>query len=530
MKPLPALICLLFACLPTAASESQPPPASRGTIVFAEDFQPSAATHRWTGPGEVVEGEPGMRQLRVVRTETAEGAAMHWVDIDVAPWRGCLLSATARVRSEAVSEPPNPWNGVKFMLEITAPGAKAWPAATFPSGTFDWQRAGFTARIPTDATGMRLHLGLEAVSGRVWFDDLRLVVRRGQATEAAVVAPMSAGVRQLPRVRGAMVGGDLGEDGLRVLGREWGANVIRWQLIRFEKPGRSTPLSDYPAWLDVQMQRLDEVLRSCAKHGLFVVVDLHSPPGGRGTASGYVGSDGALFTDRAAQDLFVSGWEAMAKRYRGNRQIWGFDLANEPVEGWVEADCDDWHGLVTRAARAVQAIDPERVLIVEPNDWGGPAAIREFKPIPVQNVVYSVHMYLPMAFTHQGVFDQGPAVVYPGLIEGKRWDRAALAAALAPVTAFQKQHGVRIYIGEFSAIRWAPEGSGARYLHDVISIFEEQGWDWSYHAFREWQGWSVEHTDVREDVRPSKELTSRGRLLREMFQRNAAPQEKGEAK
>ena len=38
---------------------------------------------------------------------------------------------------------------------------------------------------------------------------------------------------------------------------------------------------------------------------------------------------------------------------------------------------------------------------------------------------------------------------------------------------------------------WA-EGA-AQYLDDLISLFEEYGWDWSYHAFREYPGWSVEH-------------------------------------
>ncbi len=37
---------------------------------------------------------------------------------------------------------------------------------------------------------------------------------------------------------------------------------------------------------------------------------------------------------------------------------------------------------------------------------------------------------------------------------------------------------------------WAP-GAG-EYLRDCIDIFEEYGWDWCYHAFREWEGWSVE--------------------------------------
>ena len=44
---------------------------------------------------------------------------------------------------------------------------------------------------------------------------------------------------------------------------------------------------------------------------------------------------------------------------------------------------------------------------------------------------------------------------------------------------------------EFSAVAWAPGAD--QYLRDCISIFEEYGWDWTYHAFREWPGWSVEH-------------------------------------
>ena len=31
------------------------------------------------------------------------------------------------------------------------------------------------------------------------------------------------------------------------------------------------------------------------------------------------------------------------------------------------------------------------------------------------------------------------------------------------------------------------------YIADCIALFEEYGWDWTYHAFREWNGWSVEH-------------------------------------
>ena len=57
---------------------------------------------------------------------------------------------------------------------------------------------------------------------------------------------------------------------------------------------------------------------------------------------------------------------------------------------------------------------------------------------------------------------------------------------------FEQRHGARIFVGEFSAMCYA-EGAD-KYIADCISIFKEYGWDWTYHAFREWEGWSVEHT------------------------------------
>ncbi len=147
----------------------------------------------------------------------------------------------------------------------------------------------------------------------------------------------------------------------------------------------------------------------------------------------------------------------------------------------------------------------------------------DFYPLPISNVVYSVHMYVPHTFTHQGVGRPGQPVDYPGLVDGKPYDKAALEAALKPTIDFQKRYNVAIYIGEFSAIRWAPGDSAYRYLKDVIDIFEAHGWDWSYHAFREWDGWSVEHTGDRANRAPATTETSRQRLLREAFRANQKP-------
>jgi hypothetical protein len=408
------------------------------------------------------------------------------------------------------------------MAPIVTPTERSWPAAEMAAGSFDWRLVTFAARVPADARSLSLCLGLEAVTGKAWFDDIRITVgkppiipRPGKPN-----GPVYKG-HDLPRLRGAMISPDIDEEGLRVLGRDWNANLIRWQLIRRGPIRDPLDLAAYERWLQSALGGLDAGLPLCRKFGLRVVVDLHSPPGGRLTSGGYAGSDHGLFTNAACQQKFVQVWQHMARRYKGERAIWGYDLANEPVEGVVGAGLSDWQELAERTARAIRAIDPERTLIVEPPNWGSPEGLAELQPLDVANIVYSVHMYAPGTFTHQGVFGRGKPYVYPGVIDGKRWDKAQLQAVLRPVADFQKNHGVHIYIGEFSAIRWAPDNSAYRYLRDLIEIFEDHGWDWSYHAFREWDGWSVEHGPERTDHARSKVPTDRERLLREWFSRNA---------
>ena len=69
----------------------------------------------------------------------------------------------------------------------------------------------------------------------------------------------------------------------------------------------------------------------------------------------------------------------------------------------------------------------------------------------------------------------------------------------------------------FSCIRWAPGAD--QYVKDLIDLFEEYGWDWSYHAFREWQGWSAEHSDDPAVMDPVP-TTGRKEVLLKAFEKN----------
>ncbi len=244
------------------------------------------------------------------------------------------------------------------------------------------------------------------------------------------------------------------------------------------------------------------------------MIDLHSPPGGR-----YENNDLAIFNEPVYQDHFVALWERIARRFRGRPAIWGYDLINEPVQNLPSpAGVPDYLGTQVRAARAIRAIDPETPIFIAAAEWDSAQGFRELEPIDIPRVIYQVHMYVPSAFTHQGVHGAWTPTAYPGRIEGEIWDKARLRSVLEPVRVFQRAYNVHIYVGEFSAIRWAP--GAVDYLRDCIELFEEYDWDWSYHAYREWDGWSVEHGDDPEDRARTQEPSDRMRLLLEWFARN----------
>jgi hypothetical protein len=201
-----------------------------------------------------------------------------------------------------------------------------------------------------------------------------------------------------------------------------------------------------------------------------------------------------MFSDKRYQDKLISVWDTIARRYKGRPVVYAYDLLNEAVEGVVAPGLMNWRDLATQAAIAVRTVDPGKPVVFEPSPWGGPDGFDSLIPLDIDRVIYSFHMYKPHKFTHQDVYGDAPDLNYPGIIDGIMYDKETLRQEMAPAIDFQNDFNAHIYVGEFSAIRWAPDNSAYRYLSDVIDLFEEYGWDWSYHAFREWDGWSVKNS------------------------------------
>ncbi|BCM89278.1 endoglucanase C307 [Abditibacteriota bacterium] len=515
------VLALLLMSSFHARAQTAEPGVKKGDIVLFHDFDDAGAQATWKGTDttrlELVPGGTG-RALYAERIAPDAPSTMVNLDLPIEKLRGCQILIEAQVKAEGVSVPPQSWNGIKVMLHSKSPAGDNWPQQNLPQGSFDWQKVRYKVSIPADATEASLVLGLEAVTGKAWFDNVKVSVISLPRVRPATppTGPRYTG-HGVDRLRGTMISTTISEQDLRDLA-SWNANHVRWQLTWNgfpSSPADTADLKDYEAWLEGALKHLDSLLPVCRELGIHVLVDLHTPPGGRNAAN-----ECRLFKEKKFQDEFVRLWEGMARRYKGEKMVWGYDLVNEPVEGDVADGLMDWHDLALETAKKVQAIDPDHALIIEGAPWGGPAALADFEPLPLPNIVYSFHMYEPHEFTHQNVYNNVPPISYPGSIGGKPWDKEQLRRAMQPVIDWQRDYNVAVYVGEFSAIRWAPGDSAASYLRDCIDIFEENHWDWAYHAFREWPGWSVEHTGDKDHTERAAEPTSRQKLLMEWFAKN----------
>ena len=344
----------------------------------------------------------------------------------------------------------------------------------------------------------------------------------------AEAAPPGAAPQPSPPVVRGFVGRP--DDAARM--KEWGANVIRV----FIEPRFG-------------LAKLEENVKKVQQLGGVKIVLTTIARGSAG------------WNDPARTEKLCMFWKDVATRLAPYRDvIWGYDILNEPLDrAQLPLPPRQWRGVALKIIAAIRTVDPETWIIYEVGPAGMFAGFKNLEPLPDKRVIYSAHYYCPHEFTHAGVNTVAGTteamkrinVEYPLAISGLRqsawelgifqkppmsipkelckiWDKEFQRLVLTPAVEFQKKYGVPIYVGEFSAVRWAPVDALERYLREAIELFEENGWSWSFHCFNGWTGWNPEHPEGPDTYwrpgmpqpKPAAEPTRREQLLREAFKKN----------
>jgi aryl-phospho-beta-D-glucosidase BglC (GH1 family) len=267
--------------------------------------------------------------------------------------------------------------------------------------------------------------------------------------------------------------------------RSCGANCVRLPMNyrHFER-------DDAPfRYLEGGFERARKVIRSCERHGLYAVLDLHAVQGWQNPDWHCDNaSRQALFWQHPHfQDRFVAMWEELARQFKGEPAIAAYNVMNEPVTGARRprighAYATDWDALNRRYRRvvgAIRKIDPDTAIVLEGDCFS--VFFEGLEPPFAENLIYSSHNYTPAGF--------GPGA-YPGMFQGEYWDREKQKKALLvhQGTQFAQRHGVPLWVGEFGSVSNGPaeeRPSRLAALDDQLSVFEEFGVHWSLWTYKD---------------------------------------------
>ncbi len=277
----------------------------------------------------------------------------------------------------------------------------------------------------------------------------------------------------------------LAEDDLAFI-KECGATVVRLSLNYRHFEQDSEPFK----YLESGFRRLDQAVQWCAKHGLYVILDLHSVQGWQNTDWHCDNSSrNCLFWQHPHfQDRFVALWEEFARRYKGNATIAGYNVMNEPVTNAPDGRFGNtvyrpnWEVLnriYRRVVGAIRAIDPDHIIFLE-----GDYFSRLFAGLDApfaDNLVYSSHNYTAAGF--------GPGA-YPGPFEGEHWDRDKQKEVFLAQegTHYTQKHNVPLWVGEFGSVYNGPAAEmpdRLRAIDDQIDVFEEHGVHWTTWTYKD---------------------------------------------
>jgi len=195
----------------------------------------------------------------------------------------------------------------------------------------------------------------------------------------------------------------------------------------------------------IDFSRFDWVVNEAAKRGIYVMFDLHTWPG---SAYGVI----SRHTDegREVRKKMSKLWKTFARHFRGNGNIAGFDVINEPEGSPGDAPQREFYD-------AIRAADSRRMLIME---W---TALRHWNSYGWENVVWSDH------YPEDRVKE----------IPSENVEERIAAFEEKEITSQIGDMNFPVFIGELKAPQDTEESARA-----LVEAFDKRGWSWAVWTYK----------------------------------------------
>jgi aryl-phospho-beta-D-glucosidase BglC (GH1 family) len=248
--------------------------------------------------------------------------------------------------------------------------------------------------------------------------------------------------------------------------------------------------------IENRIVNLDRAVDMAGKNSLMMILDLHECPG-HDFSEAAKSPVQKLFSD---DDTYIKKaekiWACLAERYAHNEHVL-FETLNEPVAPTPEI----WNNVKDRLCREIRRHAPKSAIITGSNMWNWPSMFPFLTPFDDDNMIYSVHFYEPLLFTHQNApwignpeikaertypddYGQGFIRKYGLSMSAGRWDRNRIALEFEPVNNFSKKYNVPVICNEFGVYTPVELQAQLRWYEDLLYVLKEMGIGFSYWNYK----------------------------------------------
>ena len=150
-------------------------------------------------------------------------------------------------------------------------------------------------------------------------------------------------------------------------------------------------------------QKLDWLIKTCEKYGVYVMLDLHGAPGGQSKnhCTGKAGRN-ELYENEDMLNATIELWCAIANRYKDNKTVCAYDLLNEPQNNGGYGGDYSWSAesedAVSRTNKvydilykAIREIDKNHIISFE-GVWST-TVLPDPNEMGYENMLYQLHLY-----------------------------------------------------------------------------------------------------------------------------------------
>ncbi len=143
--------------------------------------------------------------------------------------------------------------------------------------------------------------------------------------------------------------------------------------------------------------RIDQLIEWCRRNHIYVILDMHGAPGGQ-TGQNIDDSEADqpyLFMEQKYEEELIFLWRELAKRYRDEPVVAGYDLLNEPVPDFFNQHNHKVLPLYRRLIREIREIDDKHMIILEGVHWATDFSIFDpfTKEEAADNIMLQFHKY-----------------------------------------------------------------------------------------------------------------------------------------